>query len=68
MAGPEDDDRLTGRLALVGVLGFVLLVPPLIAAFDQGGQVLGVPVVWAYLLVAWAALIGVIAVVVGRSG
>jgi peptidoglycan/LPS O-acetylase OafA/YrhL len=68
MAGPEDDGRLTGRLTLVAVLGLVLLAPPLIAAFDHGGQVLGVPVIWAYLLVVWAALIGLIAVVAGRSG
>jgi hypothetical protein len=68
MAGPEDDDRLTGRLVLVAVLGFVLLAPPLIAAFDHGGQVLGVPVIWAYLFVVWATLIGLIAVVAERSG
>jgi hypothetical protein len=68
MTGPADHDRLTGSLALAGVLGLVLLAPPVIAAFDHRGQVFGVPVVWAYLLVAWAALIALVAVLVGRSG
>lgn len=68
MAGPKDSDRLTGWLVLVGVLGFVLFAPPLVAAFDHGGHVLGIPVVWAYLFVAWAAVIGLIALVVRRSG
>ncbi len=68
MAGPERNDRLTGWLVLVGVLGLVLFAPPLVAAFDHGGQVLGVPVIWAYLLLAWAAVIGLITVVVRRSG
>jgi hypothetical protein len=67
MAGPGDTDRLTARLVLVAVLGLVLLAPPLIAAFDRGGQIFGVPVLWAYLFVAWAALIGLIAALVGRS-
>ena len=68
MAGPTDNDRLTGSLVMVAVLGLVLLAPPVIAAFDHGGQVFGVPVIWAYLLVAWAALIGLIALLVRRSG
>ena len=68
MAGPTDDGRSSGRLVLVAVLGFILLVPPLVAALDRGRQVLGVPVIWAYLLLAWAALIALIAVVAGRSG
>jgi hypothetical protein len=68
MAGPRDDDRLTGWLVLGGVLGFVLLAPPLVAAFDHGGRVLGVPAIWAYLFLVWAAVIAVIAVVVRRSG
>ena len=67
MAGRTDNDRLTGSLVLVGVLGLVLLAPPVIAAFD-GGQVFGVPVVWAYLIGAWAGLIALIAVLVRRSG
>jgi hypothetical protein len=67
MAAPQDDDRSTGRLALVAALGFVLFAPPLIATFDQGALVLGVPVIWVYLFVAWALVIGLIAATAGRS-
>jgi hypothetical protein len=67
MAGPRDDDRLTGRLVLVAALGFVLVAPPVIAAFDHGGQLFGVPVVWAYLFLAWAVVIGLVFVLVRRS-
>jgi hypothetical protein len=68
MAGSADGNRLTGSLVLAGVLGFVLLAPPVVAAFDRGGQVFGVPVIWAYLFVMWAALIALIAFLVGRYG
>jgi hypothetical protein len=67
MAGPRDDERFTGRLVLVAGLGFVLFAPPLIAAFDRGGHLLGVPVVWVYLFLAWAVVIGLVAVLVARS-
>jgi hypothetical protein len=67
MPEPRDDDRLTGRLLLAAALGFVLFVPPLIAAFDRGGRVLGAPVVWAYLFVAWAVIIGLVAALIRRS-
>jgi hypothetical protein len=67
MPGPREDDRLTGRLLLVAALGFALFIPPLIAAFDRGGQVLGVPVIWAYLFVAWVVVIGLVAAVLRKS-
>jgi hypothetical protein len=57
----------TQRIVAVGVLGFVLFNYPLLALFDQETMVLGVPLLWAYLFVAWALLIAAIAVLVGRS-
>ncbi|MFD8496441.1 hypothetical protein [Amycolatopsis sp. NPDC059657] len=68
MTGPEDDQSFNGRLILITVFGFVLLVPPLLSVFNTGAQVFGVPVIWAYLFVVWAVLIGLTAVLAGRSG
>lgn len=68
MDGPQDDERVSGRLVAVAMLGFLLFVPPLLSAFDHGGQVFGVPTIWAYLFVAWAVVIGLVATLGGRSG
>jgi hypothetical protein len=67
MPRPRDDEQLNGRLAAVAVFGFLLFVPPLIAQFDRASLVLGVPLLWAYVFVAWASLIGLIAAIVRRS-
>lgn len=55
------------RLVAAGMLGFLLFGYPLMAVFDRDTLVLGVPLLWAYLLVAWAALIAVAAALVRRS-
>jgi hypothetical protein len=55
------------RLVAAGMLGFLLFGYPLMALFDRDTLVLGVPLLWAYLLVAWAALIAVAAALVRRS-
>lgn len=68
MGRPPDDEQLTGRLVAVAVFAFLLFVPPLLAQFDRVSAVLGVPVVWAYLFLSWAGVIGLIAVIVRRSG
>ncbi|AUH41756.1 hypothetical protein [Streptomyces sp. CMB-StM0423] len=67
MAESRDNDRLAGRLVAVGALGFVLVVPPLLAQFDHKDRVFGVPVLWAYLYLVWAVVIGLVAVIGGRS-
>lgn len=51
----------TGRLVAVAVLAFVLFTYPFVAVFDVPARVLGVPVLWAYLLTAWAAVIALVA-------
>ena len=67
MGPPTSDDRTVSRLTAVAALGFLLLVPPLIAMFDRGGRVAGVPVIWLYLFGVWAGIIGLIAVTVRRT-
>lgn len=55
-------DRLrTARLVGVGVLALVLFNFPLLGVFDTGTLVAGVPLVWAYLFVAWLLVIALLA-------
>lgn len=67
MAESRDDEQLSLRLTAVAAAGFVLIVPPFLARFDRMGQVLGVPVLAAYLFLVWAIVIGLVAVIGGRS-
>jgi hypothetical protein len=63
----RDDDQLAGRLVAVAALGLVLIIPPLLTQFDHPDRVFGVPVLWAYLYIVWAVVIGLVAVLGGRS-
>jgi hypothetical protein len=56
------NDRSGARSSAVGVLAFLLFGWPFLSVFDVPSQVLGVPVLWAYLLTAWLAVIGLLAV------
>jgi hypothetical protein len=66
VAEPGDDERRTWRLAAVAALTLVLIIPPLLSQFDRRGSVFGVPVIWVYLYLVWAAVIGLIAVTGGK--
>ena len=67
-ARQHETDRLTQRLVAVAVLGFLLFAPPLLSLFDLSGLVFGVPIIVAYLFAAWALIIGLVAVLIARSG
>jgi len=62
-----DDERMTPRLVAVSALGLLLFAPPLLSLFDRDADVLGVPLLWAYLCCAWALVIGLVAAIVRRS-
>lgn len=62
----ESDRR--SRLIALAVFGFVLVNYPLLALFDLDARVFGVPVLWAYLLVAWACTIALVALIIRRQG
>jgi len=49
------------RLAALFALGCLLFNYPLLAVFDRPVLVAGIPLVYAYLFGAWAALIGLTA-------
>jgi hypothetical protein len=55
------------RLVAVFLLGWVLFNYPVFWLFESRTQVLGIPVVYAYVFFAWALLIGLMAIIVERS-
>lgn len=58
---------LTGeRLAAVFLGGCVLFNYPLLSLFDRAVHLAGVPLLYAYVFLAWAGLIGVMAWVIER--
>jgi hypothetical protein len=59
-------ERRGARLVSAAVLGALLFGYPLIAVFDVPATVFGVPVLWAYLFVAWATVIAVAALALRR--
>ena len=54
------------RLVALFLLGFLLLNYPLLIMFAGSGQVLGIPVLYAYVFTVWALLIGLMALVVEK--
>ena len=54
------------RLVAVFLLGVLLFNYPLLQLFAREGTVLGIPLLYCYVFCAWAALIGLIALVVER--
>jgi hypothetical protein len=55
------------RLVAVFLLGVLLFNYPLLALFNRTVLVFGVPLLYAYIFAAWGLLIGLAALVVGRS-
>jgi len=49
------------RFVALCMLGFLLFNYPVLALFNVPATVFGVPVLYAYIFVAWAALIGLMA-------
>lgn len=63
----HDPSATRARLVALFLLGTVLFGYPLLAVFNVPGTVFGVPVLYAFLFAAWAALVALVAVVV-RTG
>ena len=62
----EEFDVRSQRLVALCLLGILLFSYPLLAVFNVQGSVLGIPVLYAYFFIAWAALIALMALVVER--
>ncbi len=54
------------RLVALFLLGVLLFNYPLLTLFDRPVVVLGVPLLYAYVFSAWALLIGLMALVLGK--
>ncbi len=55
------------RFIALFLLGCLLFNYPVLSLFNQGGAILGIPTLYAYLFVAWALLIGLAALIVEKS-
>jgi hypothetical protein len=49
------------------ILGMLLFNYPLLSLFNVPGEVLGIPVLYAYIFVVWAAMIACMAVIAERG-
>ena len=60
--------RLTAqRLVALFLLGALLFNYPLLALFNRGGEVMGIPILYAYIFGVWLALIGLMALAAERG-
>lgn len=67
--GKEGRRQLTAsRLVAIFMLGWLLFNYPLLVLFGRVGQPGGVPSLYLYLFMAWAAIILLVAVAVERAG
>ena len=57
----KEFDVRAQRLAALCLLGLALFSYPLLAIFNVPQVVFGIPVLYAYFFLAWAALIGLMA-------
>ena len=55
------------RLAFLFILGVLLFNYPLLALFNVQGRIFGVPVLYAYIFLAWGLLIALVAIVMERD-
>jgi hypothetical protein len=60
------DESRRARLVAAAALGCLLFGYPLLAVFDVPARVFGVPVLWAYLFLAWTAVVVLVALAVRR--
>ena len=48
------------RLVAIFLLGLVAFQPPLLSVFSIDARVLGIPILYFYLFVAWGLLVGLV--------
>jgi len=55
------------RLVALFLLGGLLFNYPLLAVFNVAGEAFGIPALYVYIFLAWALMIGLLAIVIERS-
>jgi len=63
----DPDANRNDRKRIVFLLGCFLLQPPFLTLFARPVEVLGLPLFYVYLYLAWAGLIVLIALAAGRG-
>ena len=61
------DETRGQRFIALCMLGMLLFNYPILALFNVPGSLFGVPALYAYIFLAWAALIGLMALVAARD-
>ena len=56
------------RLVALCMVGLLLFNFPVLALFNVSGTLLGVPVLYAFIFIAWAVFIGLMAFVADSDG
>lgn len=56
------------RFVALCMLGLVMFNYPVLALFNVSGAIFGIPVLYAYIFLAWAALIALMALVAESRG
>jgi hypothetical protein len=64
----QDPESRAQRMVALCMLGCVLFNFPVLALFNVSESVLGVPVLYAYIFIAWALLIALMAWVAEKRG
>ena len=62
------NDVRAQRFVALAMLGTLLFNYPVLALFNVSGTLAGVPVLYAYIFIAWAALIALMAFVAEAAG
>ena len=66
MKAPAHPERVRDAATLLPLLALVLVMPPVITLFAGQVEVLGVPLIVAYVFGAWLAMIGCAALLARR--
>jgi hypothetical protein len=61
------DETRSQRFVALCMLGLLLFNYPILALFNVSGRLFGVPLLYAYIFIAWAALIALMALVADRD-
>jgi hypothetical protein len=61
------EETRSQRLVALCMLGLLLFNYPILALFNVSGTFFGIPILYAYIFIAWAALIALMALVVDRD-
>jgi hypothetical protein len=60
------EETRSQRFVALCMLGLLLFNYPILALFNVSGTFFGIPILYAYIFIAWAALIALMALVVDR--